>query len=72
MPPAGAAGPGSPGSSGWSRGAWGEEHVARILAAAAETLRLWDSEISYPDLAEDIAAQVLIGPRQHRCLGALR
>jgi transposase len=41
----------------YSHGAWGEEHAARILAAAAETLRLWDTELSYPDLAEDIAAE---------------
>jgi transposase len=41
----------------YSRGAWGEEHATRILAAAAETLQLWDDEISYPDLAEDIAAE---------------
>lgn len=40
-----------------SHGAWGEDHASRILAAAAETLQLWDTEISYPDLAEDIAAE---------------
>ena len=41
----------------YSHGAWGEEHASRILAAAAETLQLWDTELSYPDLAEDIAAE---------------
>ena len=41
----------------WSHGAWAEDHAGRILAAAAETLRLWDTELSYPDLAEDIAAE---------------
>jgi transposase len=41
----------------WSHGAWGEEHATRLLAAAAETLNLWDTELSYPDLAEDIAAE---------------
>jgi transposase len=40
-----------------SHGAWGDEHAGRLLAAAAETLRLWDGELSYPDLAEDIAAE---------------
>jgi transposase len=40
-----------------SHGAWGEDHASRILAAAAETLQLWDTELSYPDLAEDIAAE---------------
>ena len=41
----------------YSHGAWGEEHASRFLAAAAETLQLWDTELSYPDLAEDIAAE---------------
>jgi transposase len=41
----------------WSHGAWGQDHAGRILAAAAQTLQLWDDEISYPDLAEDIAAE---------------
>jgi len=41
----------------YSHGAWGEEHAARLLAAATETLQLWDGELSYPDLAEDIAAE---------------
>jgi transposase len=41
----------------YSHGAWGDEHASRLLAAAAETLRLWDGELSYPDLAEDIATE---------------
>jgi transposase len=41
----------------YSHGAWGLEHAGRLLAAAAETLQLWDGELSYPDLAEDIAAE---------------
>lgn len=41
----------------YSHGAWGNEHATRLLAAAAETLQLWDGELSYPDLAEDIAAE---------------
>jgi transposase len=41
----------------YSHGAWGEQHASALLAAAAETLQLWDGELSYPDLAEDIAAE---------------
>jgi transposase len=41
----------------YSHGAWGDDHAGRLLAAAAETLQLWDGELSYPDLAEDIAAE---------------
>ena len=41
----------------WSHGAWGQDHASRILAAAAETLQLWDTELSYPDLADDIATE---------------
>jgi len=41
----------------YSHGAFGERYAAGILAAAAETLQLWDGELSYPDLAEDIAAE---------------
>jgi transposase len=41
----------------YSHGAWGEQHATALLAAAAETLQLWDGELSYPDLAEDIAAE---------------
>jgi len=41
----------------YSHGAFGEPYAAGILAAAAQTLQLWDGELSYPDLAEDIAAE---------------
>jgi hypothetical protein len=41
----------------YSHGAWGEQHACALLAAAAQTLQLWDGELSYPDLAEDIAAE---------------
>lgn len=41
-----------------SRGAWGEPHAEALLAAARETLDLWDGgELDYPDLAEDIAIE---------------
>jgi transposase len=41
----------------YSHGAFGDRHADRILAAAAETLQLWNGELSYPDLAEDVAAE---------------
>lgn len=41
----------------YSHGAFGDSLAAELLAAAAESLQLWDGEISYPDLAEDIAAE---------------
>jgi transposase len=41
----------------YSHGAWSDEHAGRLLAAAAETLQVWDGELSYPDLAEDIATE---------------
>ena len=41
----------------YSHGAWGDEHAGSLLAAATETLQLWDGELSYPDLAEDIATE---------------
>ncbi len=41
----------------YSHGAFGEQYARGILAAAAETLQLWDGELSYPDLAEDAAAE---------------
>jgi hypothetical protein len=45
-----------------SHGAWGEEHASRILAAAVETLRLSDAELSYPDLADNTAAEARLAP----------
>ena len=41
----------------YSHGHWGEELAARLLAAAAETLQLWDGEMDYTELAGDIAAE---------------
>ena len=40
-----------------SRGAWGEAHAEQLLAAAAETLCLFDGELDYPELADDIAIE---------------
>jgi transposase len=41
----------------YSHGHWGQELAARLLAAAAETLQLWDGELDYTELAADIAAE---------------
>src|SRR5215471_3311671 len=41
----------------YSHGHWGEELAERLLAAAAETLALWDGEMDYTELAADIAAE---------------
>jgi transposase len=40
-----------------SRGAWGETQAAQLLEAANETLQLFDGELDYPDLADDIALE---------------
>ena len=40
-----------------SRGAWGEARADQLLAAATETLRLFDGELDYPELADDIAVE---------------
>ncbi len=40
-----------------SRGMFGEAEADRLLVAAAETHALWDGELDYPDLAEDIAIE---------------
>ncbi len=40
-----------------SRGAWGELEAARLLDAAAQTLWLWEDELDYGELADDIAAE---------------
>jgi transposase len=40
-----------------SRGAWGEDHAAALLAAATETLMLWGGELDYGELADDIAVE---------------
>jgi transposase len=41
----------------YSHGHWGEELASQLLAAAAETLALWDGELDYTELAADIAAE---------------
>ena len=40
-----------------SRGAWGEPLADAILAAAQATTDLWGEELTFPDLAEDIAVE---------------
>ena len=41
-----------------SRGWWGEDHAARLLAAARETLQLWGSSgMDFAELAADIAIE---------------
>ncbi len=41
-----------------SRGAWGEPDADALLAAARATLELWgDDDLSFPDLADDIALE---------------
>jgi transposase len=43
-----------------SRGRWGEGHAEALLHAAAETLLLWDGELDYGELAEDIAIEARV------------
>jgi transposase len=40
-----------------SRGSWSEGKAEELLATAAATLRLWDDDLDYPDLADDIAIE---------------
>lgn len=40
-----------------SRGAWGEDTADNLLATADATLVLWDGELDYSELAEDIAIE---------------
>lgn len=40
-----------------SRGAWGEAEAETILAAGKATTELWGDELSFADLAEDIAVE---------------
>ena len=45
-----------------SRGAWGEPEADALLAAARATLELWgDDDLSFPDLADDIALEARLG-----------
>jgi len=41
----------------YSHGAWGQAHAAALLDAAAETLALWQDDIDYTELADDIAVE---------------
>jgi transposase len=41
----------------YSHGAWGDAHAAALLDAAAETLTLWQEDIDYTELADDIATE---------------
>jgi transposase len=40
-----------------SRGAWNDEHAHALLTAASETSALWDNELDFADLADDIAVE---------------
>ena len=40
-----------------SRGAWGDDKATELLAAAAETLALWSTELDFGELADDIAIE---------------
>jgi len=46
-----------------SRGRWSEPEAERLLAAAEETLLLWNDELDYSDLAEDIALHARLALR---------
>jgi len=47
-----------------SRGAWGEPEADALLAAAGATLELWsDDDLSFPDLAEDVAVEARLALR---------
>jgi Transposase IS116/IS110/IS902 family len=41
----------------YSHGAWGPDHATRLLDAATQTLALWEEDIDYTELAEDIAVE---------------
>jgi transposase len=41
----------------YSHGAWGESHASTLMAAADDTLKLWNDEIDFGDLADDIAVE---------------
>ena len=41
----------------YSHGAWGQAHAARLMEAAAETLTMWQEDIDYTELADDIAVE---------------
>jgi len=41
----------------YSHGAWGESHATDLLPAANETLTLWNEEIDFGELGDDIAVE---------------
>ena len=41
----------------YSHGAWGDAHATGLLDAAAQTLALWEEDIDYTELADDIAVE---------------
>lgn len=41
----------------YSHGAWSEDHATRLLDAATHTLALWEDDIDYTELADDIAVE---------------
>jgi hypothetical protein len=43
-----------------SRGVWGGEKAAELLAAAEQTLALWAGELDYGELADDIAVEARV------------
>ena len=55
-----------------SHGHHGEDHAAALLAAAAETLRIWDdNEIDFGELADDIAIEARLALQLTREIGEL-
>lgn len=40
-----------------SRGAWNDQHAQALLVAAEHTAALWDDELDFADLADDIAGE---------------
>ena len=40
-----------------SRGAWGTPEATRLLEAAAQTLSIWEDELDFAELADDIATE---------------
>jgi transposase len=43
-----------------SRGVWGEQKAAELLAAAEQTLALWAGELDHGELADDLAVQARV------------
>ena len=46
-----------------SRGRWGEEEAEALLQAAAETLALWEDDLEFAELADDIAVDARLALR---------